>query len=413
MPLAALIAAQDHTEIGDGLRATLPLAGRTLIEYQAALALDAGAGHVVVLVERVPASLAQAVDRLRRQGARIEIARSVSDATDRFHPEERIMLVADGAIAAPGAVEALAAERGPALLALPDTQGYAGFERIDANQRWAGFAMTGKAALDATAQMLGDWDLSSTLLRRLVQADAARIDALNPSGTQPLSPPVLAIGPDAIGAVEASLLRRSDAGEGNWAELYLHRLAARPLVGPLITRRIDQRHVAIGGVALAWAGALAAAFQFFWLTVLLLPLAALVASTARRMARIWNVAAVPDRLFDLVRHGAALASLALLGRTLTAEGGWGWWMVIALVPAALMGLAAVDPIIAAIRPRAAPRWLASADALVWTAPLLAVIGGWRWMAAALAAYATFSFFQRFWAAWKEARMVPHDGLASI
>ena len=404
MPLAALIAAQDHTDIGDGLRATLPLAGRTLIEYQAGLALDAGAGHVVVLVERVPASLAQAVDRLRRQGARIEIARSVSDAADRFHPEERIILVADGAIAAPGAVEALVAERGPALLALPDTQEHAGFERIDAHQRWAGFAMTGKAALDATAQMLGDWDLSSTLLRRLVQADAARIDALNPSGTQPLPPPVLAIGAEAIGAVETSLLRRSDAGGGNWAERYLHRLAAGPLVGPLIARRIDQRHVAIAGVALAWVGALAAAFQFFWVTVLLLPLAAVVASAARRMARIWNVAAEPDRLFDLARHGAALASLILLGRTLTAEGGWGWWTVAALVPAALCGIAALAPIVAAVRAPPAPRWLATPDALSWAAPLLAVLGGWRWMVAGLAGYAMMSFAERFTAAWKSARM---------
>lgn len=404
MPLAALIAAQDHTDTGDGLRATLPLAGRTLIEYQARLALDAGAGHVVVLVERVPASLAQAVDRMRRHGARVEIARSVSDATDRFHPEERIMLVADGAVAAQDAVEALAAERGPALLALPDTQEHAGFERIDANQRWAGFAMTGKAALDATAQMLGDWDLSSTLLRRLVQADAVRIDALNPSGTRPVSSPVLAIGPGAIGAVEASLLRRSDSREGNWAERYLHRLVAGPLVGPLVARQIDQRHVALGGVALAWLGALLAAFQLFWATALLLPLAAVTASAARRMARIWNGSAEPGGLLDFARHGATLAALILLARLLATEDGWGWWTVAALAPAALAGLTALDPIVAAIRPRAAPRWLASADALVWTAPLVAVLGGWRTMVAALAAYATLSYLERFMVAWKGARI---------
>lgn len=404
MPLAALIAAQDQTDIGDGLRATLPLAGRTLLEYQAGLALAAGAGHVVVLVERVPASLAQAVDRLRRQGNRIEIARSVADAADRFHPEERIMLVADGAIVAQDAVEALAAEPGPALLALPDTQAHSEFERIDAGQRWAGFALLGKGALEATAQMLGDWDLSSTLLRRLVQLDAVRIDATNPSGERPVPPPVLAIGPSAIGAVEASLLRRADPGGGNWAELYLHRLFAGPLVGPLVARQIDQRHVAAGGVALAWAGALFAAFDFFWAAVLLLPLSAVAVSAARRMARIWNGAAEPAVLVDLARHGAALAVLILLGRVLATEDGWGWWMVTALVPASLAGLSALDPIVAAIRPLAPPRWLASADALVWVAPFMAVLGGWRSMAAALAAYAMLSFLERFVAAWKGARI---------
>ncbi len=404
MPLAALIAAQDQTDIGDGLRATLPLAGRTLIEYQAGLALAAGAGHLVVLVERVPANLALAVDRLRRQGARIEIARSVGDAIDRFHPEERIILVADGAIAARGAVEALANERSAALLVVPDIEENAAFERIDAAQRWAGFALLDKSALEATAQMLGDWDLTSTLLRRLVQSDAVRIDALNPSGERPVSAPILAIGPSAIGAVEASLLRRADPGEGNWTELYLHRLAAGPMVGPLVGRQIDQQHVAIAALALAWAGALLAGFKLFWAAALLLPLAALVASAARRMERIWSAEPEPAKLFELARYGAGLVVLLLLSRVLAAEGGWGWWMVAALAPLALAGLAALGPIVAAIRPLAPPRWLASADALVWVAPVLAVVGGWRWMFAALTFYAAISFLERFLVAWKGARI---------
>jgi len=252
--------------------------------------------------------------------------------------------------------------------------------------------------------MLGDWDLTSTLLRRLVQSDAARIDALNPTGERSVPPPVLAIGPAAIGAVEASLLRRADPSEGNWAELYLHRLAAAPLVGPLVDRRIEQRHVALAAAAIAWAGALVAAFGLFWVAALLLPLAAAIASASRRMARIWGGAAERSTLPELARHGAALAVLVLLARLLGAEGGWGWWLVAALVPAALVGLAALDPIVAAIRPLAPPRWLASADALIWIAPLIAVIGDWEGMLAALTGYAMGSFAQRFVVAWKGARI---------
>lgn len=405
LPLAALIAAQDQTDVGDRLRATLPLAGRTLIEYQAGLAIAADAGHIVVLVERVPAALAQAIERLRRQGARIEIARSVADASDRFHPEEDILLIADGVIASQAAIAALAAVRpGPALLALPDTQDHAAFERIDADQRWGGFALFGKPLLEATARMLGDWDLSSTLLRRLVQSDAERIDALNPNGDEAVQPPVLATGPAAIGAIEASLLRRADPGEGNWAELYLHRLVAGPLVGPLVGRQVDRRHVALGAVALAWIGALLAGLRLFWAAALLLPIAAALGAAARRMARIWDSDARPAGLLDLARHGAALAVLVLLARLLAGAGGWGWWIVAALLPAALAGLAGLDPIVRAIRPLAPPRWIASADALVWMAPLLAVIGGWRWMLAALTAYALLSFLERFIVAWKGARI---------
>lgn len=401
LPLAALIVAQDQTDIGDGLRATLPLAGRTLIEYQAGLALAAGAQHILILVERVPAALAQAVDRMRRGAARIEIARSLSDAIDRLHPEERILLVADGAIAAQGAIDALAGAASPAVLALPDGADSADFERIDAAERWAGFALFDKKLLESTAQMLGDWDLGSTLLRRLVQGDAARIAVLD-TGAPGLSP-MLVTGPATLGAIEAALLRRAEGGDGNWAERYLHRLVATPLIGPLVARQVDQMLVVWAGAAVAWLGALLAAFDLFWGAALLLPLGAAVASAGRRMERIWGMAGsatVPT----LARHAAAFAALILLTRLLAAEGGWGWWGIAASVPAALLGLGALRPIVAAIRPLPEPGWQASADALIWVAPLLAVLGGWNGMVAALAFYAAISFLQRFIAAWKGARI---------
>lgn len=403
MPLAALIIAQDQTDIGDGLRATLPLAGRTLIEYQAGLALAAGAGHIVILVERVPAALAQAVDRLRRGQARVEIARSLGDAIDRFHPEERILLIADGAIAAQGVVDRLAEADAPALVALPDSPEHADFERIDAAARWAGLALFSKGFLDATAQMLGDWDLGSTLLRRLVQGDASRIDPFDAAVGGSLPGPMLVTGPAALGAIEAGLLRRADPGEGNWTELYLHRLVATPLVGLMVSRQVDQALVSWVAVAIAWIGALLAAFHIFWGAALLLPIGAAVASAGRRMARIWGDGADPVMLPALARHAAGLAALILLARLLAAEGGWGWWLVAGMVPAALLGLAALEPVITAIRPLPNPRWQASADALIWTAPLLAVLGGWRWMLAALAIYATACFVERFAGAWKGAR----------
>jgi len=404
VPLAALIVAQDQTDMGDGLRATLPLAGRTLVEHQAGLALTAGASHIVILVERVPALLAHAVDRLRRQGARVEIARGVADAIDRFHPAERIMLIADGAVAAQGAVDALAEESGAALLALPDTQDHEAFERIDATERWAGFALFDKPLLEATAQMLGDWDLGSTLLRRLVQGDAVRIAALDPSGEAPVAPPVLALGAAAIGSIEAGMMRRADPGEGDWTERYLHRLVATPLIRPLVARQVDQRLVGWGAVGLAWLAALLAGFNFFWAAALLLPLAAVAASAARRMTRIWGGPTEYGLLLSLARQAAALTTMVLLARLLATEGGWGWWLVAALSPAALLGLAALDPIVSAIRPAPASPWLASADALVWLAPLVAVLGGWRWMLVALTGYAIISFVQRFVAAWNAARL---------
>jgi len=405
LPLAALIAAQDQVDDGHGLRATLPLAGRTLLEYQAGLAIDAGATHVVILVERVPALLAQAVERLRLTGARVEIARSVADAADRLHPDETILLIGDGAVAAPEAVAELA---GPAphgaLLTVPDTQDHACFERIDATHRWAGFARLDKSEFEATARMLGDWDMSSTLLRRLVQADALRIDALNPTGERPVAAPLIVADAPAMAGIERALVRRADPVDGNWVEFHLHRLLSRPLMPLLVKRRVERGHLALAAAAMALVAPVAAAWGLFWLAVLLLPLAAAMASAARGLARIWGTGGGLALSWpDLARGSAALATLLLLSRYLASEAGWGWWSVAAVPPVALAGLAGLRPIVRALGSDPPPRWLASADALVWTAPPLAILGGWRWMMVGLAAYGAGSFLERFKAAWKEAR----------
>lgn len=408
MPLAALIAAQDQVDRGDGLRAVLPLAGRTLIEYQAGLARRAGAAHIVVLVERVPAALAQAIDRLRRDGLRIEIARSVGDAVDRFHPEERVLLVADGVVAAQAAVDALVDTPGPALLALPDVQDHAAFERIDAEDRWAGYAVLDKAMLVETANMLGDWDFISTLLRRLVQGDALRVPALAPDGPAsdggaPPPPPVIATGPGATLAIEHLLLRRAERGEGNWAERHLHRLVAAPLLSQVMVRQIDERHVAWGSVALAWFAVLLAGFEYFWGAAVLLPIAAAGSALARRMGRVWSEGPA-EFLPGLARMLAGVTVLGLLARQEAATGGWGWWTIALLVPAALGGMTALRPVAHALRTPPTPLWTASGDALLWLAPALAVLGGWRWAIAALAAYAGASFLERFRAVRKSASL---------
>jgi hypothetical protein len=75
MALGALISAYQEASGGSGeLAATLPLAGRTLVEYQARLAQAAGASPVVLLVERMPASLIAAVDRLTGEGVAVQLA---------------------------------------------------------------------------------------------------------------------------------------------------------------------------------------------------------------------------------------------------------------------------------------------------------------------------------------------------
>ena len=82
MALGALIGAYQEDESG-GLRALLPLAGQTLIEYQARCAAAAGAVPLLVLVERVPVALNEAFERLRAEGIAVVAVGDGAEASRR------------------------------------------------------------------------------------------------------------------------------------------------------------------------------------------------------------------------------------------------------------------------------------------------------------------------------------------
>ena len=82
MVIGALIGAYQEDDSG-GLRALLPLAGRTLIEYQVRCASAAGAAPIVVIVERVPQALQDAFERLRLDGIGVFPVSDVNEAVSR------------------------------------------------------------------------------------------------------------------------------------------------------------------------------------------------------------------------------------------------------------------------------------------------------------------------------------------
>jgi hypothetical protein len=97
--LSALIAAYHESAEPGSLRATLPLAGRTVIERQVRLAAAAGASPIIILVERMPAALTAALERLRRDRPAVQLARTVEEAAEAIDPGDRLLLIADGAVA--------------------------------------------------------------------------------------------------------------------------------------------------------------------------------------------------------------------------------------------------------------------------------------------------------------------------
>ena len=183
MALGALIGAYQEDDSGS-LTALLPLAGRTLVEYQVRCAAAAGASPVVVLVERIPQALNQAFERLKQEGLNLILVSDGTEAATRFEAGELILVIGDGVAPPLELLADLSDEEEAIVLTVPDDERHESYERIDGSSRWSGVALVEGRTLGATAAVLGDWDLPSTLLRRTLQA-GARLRA-TPPGSEPL-----------------------------------------------------------------------------------------------------------------------------------------------------------------------------------------------------------------------------------
>src|SRR5215212_9485286 len=129
MTVGALIGAYQEDDSG-ALRALLPLAGRTLLEYQVRCAAAAGAAPIVVVVERVPQALQDAFERLRLDAIGVFPVSEISEAVTRFEAGSTILLIGDGIAPPMDLVMALAEEPEPSVSVVPDDEQHRAHERI-------------------------------------------------------------------------------------------------------------------------------------------------------------------------------------------------------------------------------------------------------------------------------------------
>ncbi|ARS25775.1 hypothetical protein [Sphingomonas sp. KC8] len=392
MALAALISAyhlaEEETE---GLRATLPLAGRTLLEHQARLASFAGADHIVVVAERLPVALAAATERLRRAGLRVDVARDAADAADRIHPDERVLVIGDGCVAPVGLVERVAEARAPLVLTVADEPDNAVFERIDAVARWGGLMLINGAALRDTVAMLGDWDLESTLLRRTVQAGAERIDAGVQAGRRGGAAPLLVDGAAHLDGFDRDMLAGARSRGRDWPWRHIFPAIEGIVAPPLLRRGIDPVWFSVAAVTMVIvAGILFAAGWNLTAQIALLS-SGPIAAVAERLAgaRLSPLRWAPA--FVKARMTAAAATLAVLTAGLAADHGWGVWLVSGIILLAMAALAAERRILKHLPGGQVPSWVASLDGLIWAMAPFALVGYWFIGLAVLAVYALCSF----------------------
>lgn len=383
MTFGALIGAYQEDDSGR-LRALLPLAGRTLVEYQIRCATAAGAAPVVVIVERVPKELQDIFERLRLDAIPVYAVGDVHEAVSRFEAGSMILLIGDGVVAPVELIAGLIDEEEPAIVTVPDDEDHAGFERIDGESRWAGVAMIDAHLLSTTASMLGDWDLQSTLLRRAIQDGARRV----PSG-ELAGGTILVEGAGQLDNFQKSLMAASKAVRSDWVSRFI-----LPPVEDFATERLMETQVRPWWLVwLALGLTLGATFCFVqgWLFA---GLALLVASTPLDLiaARLANLrlrplaAKMPSR--RLLWPAAGLAAVAL--GWWEAQHGQGWAPLIAAISACAFAEAA--RIEKAVFPPGVEIWLVSRRGAIFSAIPFAVFGAWTAFLVVFWLYAGASFF---------------------
>jgi hypothetical protein len=377
--LAALISAYHESGEPGHLRATLPLAGRTVLERQARLAASAGADPVIIVVERLPAALTAAVERLRRDGVPVRLVRSAEEAAEAVDAFDRVLLVADGAILPRSQHVKLAAVEGIAVLTVPDGGFGDLYERIDAASRWAGLAAIDGAQLKETATMLRDWDLQSTLLRRTLQAGARHLAA---EGTV-----AIVDREQDLDELERRIVAGADGDRAGWADRVLAPVE-RFVTGALMGSRISPHVIGLAAAFLTLLGA--TAFYFGWYGI---GLAKLLAATpldgiAARLGRLRMQSGVRQSWWSYLIPLFAAAAMVILAYGLVPAHGWGM-VLLAFVTLAFLAALAVETEDVAIRGTAL---LAERKGMIWLMLPFALAGLWHVGLALLFAYAAMSFF---------------------
>ena len=386
MTLAALIAAyHEADDAGGGLRATLPIAGRTLLERQVRLASGAGADPVVVVVERVTAELGAALDRLRAEGVILVLARSAEEAAEAVHSNDRVLLVGDGLVAPEAAISRLIAIGGAAILVVPDLRVDDRYERIDAQSRWAGLALIDGQMLKQTASMLQDWDLQSTLLRRAVQAGARQISV---RGEAEDELPLVAETSEDLVELEERIIAGAHIRRGDWVSRYLlaplERLATRALMPTVVTPTA----LGLGAALLMVLAGIAISRQWLGFGLVLLLLATPLDGIADRLASLRLQGTRGPTWWGALLPALAAGVLIILAYELAATRGWG---CVALAGTMIAFTVALR-IEAQGREVPGSVWFAERKGMTWLMLPFAAANLWGTGLTVLAFYAGASFF---------------------
>jgi hypothetical protein len=275
------------------LRAALPLAGRSVIAWQAAVLQSLGVERVLCLTEGAAPEIIELQHSLEADGVQFHALKGFAAIPALVRAEDDLVILADGLVPEPSVVRAVlgggeGAPLGRAVAAVPADHPLAAdhpedFERIDAKRHWAGVLAMRGAPVQQLADFPADADAISVLLRLALQAGTP----LRELSARELVPEswLLAGSAAAVTQHERALIARA-APATDWRAP--GRALASALVRRLVPRGLAQGPLIAGGAALVLllTGVMAAAFGFAATGLTLAGLGAFAAQTSQSFAAI-------------------------------------------------------------------------------------------------------------------------------
>lgn len=324
-----LIAALRRSEEGI-LRAELPLAGRPVLAWQAALLKALGAERVLCLTDAAPASGAVLAlqHALEAEGTSFHALKGFAAIPALVRAEDDLVIIADGLVPEPSVVRAVLAGEGAlarAVATLPADHPLAAahpedFERIDAARCWAGVLAMRGAPVQQLADLPADGDAIALLLRLALQSGTPARDL----SARELVPEswLLAASAAAVAEAQTGLIARA-APPADWR-------APGAALAALLVRAVVPRGLGEGGLIagaaallLLLAAVLLAAFGPASIALLVAAFGAFAAEAARRFAALAG---------RLRREEAPVRGTALLGAAVDGLAGLATWFALAPWP---------------------------------------------------------------------------------
>lgn len=174
--LVALLSCLEPAEDGATCpRAFLQLAGRTVIRWQAGLALELGCERIICLANGLPPELVEVQHRVERAGRRFHVVTGRQALHGLIAGADEIIALADGVLPDRALLFELTGDRA-GVVTMPAEQGLAaGFERLDRDDTWAGLVRCSGSDLERLADLPPDIDPLSALMRSALQAGRPRL----------------------------------------------------------------------------------------------------------------------------------------------------------------------------------------------------------------------------------------------